>query len=175
MVEIIPKPVKEIPRWQKILFYSSIVFTALLILALFILGSIQRDSQYYIQSLEEKLSEGKTPQRMALEKQVLDYKAKIDNFSPYMAQHVISSNLFEFLESKTHPRVFFSEISSRPRDSKVILSGLTDSFLSLGQQVLILNEEPSVESLELKNVSLSVGGGIGFSLEILLNVEIFRY
>ncbi|MCP6719499.1 MAG: hypothetical protein KJI71_04725 [Patescibacteria group bacterium] len=175
MVEVIPKPVKKTPSWQIILFYFSIALVIILIFAYLALGSLQGDLEEGLQTLKDRLSEDETSQRIDLEKEVLGYKTKIDDTLPLLQQHVLSSKFFDFLESRTHPKTFFSKISLSPGRSKVTLSGLTDSFLALGQQLLILNEDPLVKNSKLIKVSLFEEGGVEFEISILLDETLFRY
>ena len=85
------------------------------------------------------------------------------------------SKFFEFLEEKVHPRVFFCEVNLSVQEEKVILSGQTDSFLTLQQQLSVLNKESIIEDLVLTKAALNKEGGIDFNLDIFLNKEIFKY
>ncbi|XOB40282.1 MAG: hypothetical protein ACKKMR_03165 [Candidatus Nealsonbacteria bacterium] len=175
MVEIIPRPIKKIVRWEEILFYFLVFLIMAVIVIYFVLGSLQERAQSKLQDLEEGLSQGRTPQMTALEQEALYYKVKIDEFSPFLEKHTLSSKFFDFLESRTHPKIFFFQINLNPGNSKVLLSGLADSFLSLGQQLLILSKDPMVESINLSNVSLGETGGIEFAFDMVLAEEVFRY
>lgn len=175
MVEIIPKPAKKIPRWQIILFYFSVLLTIMTIFAYFVLSSLEKSSEKNIQELTDKISQGKTAEVITLEKEILAYKKKIDDISPYIEQHILSSQVFDFLEKHTHPRTFFSKITLSSKPSKVLLSGLCDSFLTLGQQLMILDEAPQVKMVELNNIFLAKKGGIEFDLEMTLDSNIFKH
>jgi hypothetical protein len=175
MVDIIPKQVKETPYWQVILFYSLVFLLIILIVVYFILGYIQGNSKVYLEDLEKKLSEARSPQVASLEQEVFSEKTNIDNFSPFFKRHVLSSKFFEFIEARTHPKVYFYNLELNPKISQASLSGLTNSFLSLGQQVLILKKEPLVGNLELLDISFSEGGGIQFRLNILFSEKLFSY
>lgn len=175
MVEIIPKPEKKIPGWQIGLFYLSVLFVILVIFGYFVFASFEKNSEKDLLDLEDKIEQGKTDEVKILEDQVFTYKKKIDTVLPYFEEHVLSSQFFDFLEKNTHPRTFFFELNLEPRLSKVRLSGLTDSFLSLGQQIMMLDEMPQVESLEITNIFLPPIGGIEFDVEVILKTSLFQY
>ncbi len=175
MIEIIPKPIEKAPILQRILLYFSIGLAVALIIANFLLGSAQKDAEFYYKTLEEQLKRGRTPERVALEKEVLEYKAKIENITPFLEQHIVSSKFFEILENKTHPRIFFFEIKLNAREQIVALSGLVDSFQTLGQQLSILEEEPLIKEAVLTNIILTERGGIEFTLDLFLKSGTLRY
>lgn len=174
MIEIIPKPIEEIPKWQKILVFVSIFILLIFIVASLILISLEKKAKISLQDLDEKIFKARTPEIVSLEKEILNYQKEIKDFSQLIGQHLFPSKLFPFLEEKTHPRTFFSRIDSIPRDSKISLSGQTESFLTLGQQLLIFQSDSSVKDLNLSGVSITKEGKIGFDLEISLDPKIFK-
>lgn len=175
MVEIIPKPAKETDRLQKILIYLLIFLIIVLIGTYFLLYNLEKESKVYVDELEKRLEQGRTAERITLEEENLNYKKKIEAITPFLEVHVLSSKFFEFLEKKVHPRVFFSKINLSIQEEKAILSGQTDSFSTLQQQLSILNEESIIENLALTSTTLNKEGGIDFNLDIFLNKEIFEY
>ncbi len=175
MAGIIPRRIKTVPTWQKALFYFLIFLLVVLIVIYFTLNHLQEEAQVYFDGIEEELSKMETPETLAMETEVFAYKKRIDDFAPFLDEHVFSSRVFEFLENKTHPKVFFLKMSLDLRSSVVSLSGLTDNFLSLGQQLSILKKEEMVESLGLSNIALSKRGGIEFDINISFDKKLFEY
>lgn len=139
-----------------------------------VLNFLQKKWEIYRQDLEEKIDKGKTPEITALEKEVFNDQKKIKAFPPLLSEHVFSTKFFQFLEEKVHPKVFFSQINLNSKEVKVSLSGQTDNFLTLGQQLLIFEKEPLVESLNLSQISLSKEGKVNFVSDLKLNKEIFK-
>ena len=175
MVEIIPRPVKEVDKWQRILLYLLIFLTVVLTGAYFLLVSLGKSSEIYVEELEAKLTQERTAERIALEQENFDYKKKIEAVAPFLETHVLGSKFFEFLENNTHPRIFYSRINLNIEEAKVIFSGKTDSFLTLEQQLSAFNQNSLVKNLLLTKASLNKEGGIDFDLEIFLNATIFKY
>ncbi|MFQ6049965.1 MAG: hypothetical protein ACE5J0_02940 [Candidatus Paceibacterales bacterium] len=175
MVEIIPKPIEEVPGWQKILFYFSILLLLGVIVSYFVLVFLEKKSQVTLQNLEETLAKTKAQEIISLEKEIFGHQKKIRDFSPLFEQHILTSKFFEFLEKKSHPRIFFSQVNLNSGVSKVVLSGQADSFLTLGQQLLIFEAETLIKGLSLSQVSISKEGKIEFVLDLSLSPKIFRY
>jgi len=175
MVEIIPKPIEKVPSYQKKLFYFFLFLFFFLIISYFILTSLQQKSETLLSDLTESISQGKTSQIIALEKEIINYQRKIENLFPLFENHKLSSRFFEFLETNTHPRVFFSQITLNSQDSLANLSGQTDSFFTLGQQLAIFEGKAEVTNLNLTKVSIGRGGKIEFSFNLSFNPNFLKY
>ena len=72
MVEIIPKKIPQIPKWLNVLFYLSLVVLLFSIISYFNLTSSLNKSQKVLGDLKETLLKEKTPERVSLEKEVLN-------------------------------------------------------------------------------------------------------
>ncbi|PIV43611.1 MAG: hypothetical protein COS26_00330 [Candidatus Nealsonbacteria bacterium CG02_land_8_20_14_3_00_40_11] len=168
MVEIIPKKVAPLSRWVNILFYFSLALLVFCIADFFILGNSIKKSQKALTNLEDSLLSGKTSERISLEKEILKYQKKTEDFSKIIGGHLETLKVFDLLQKNCHPKVWFSSFSLDSKERQVDLSGETQSFESLGQQLLIFQGEDSVESVNLEKVSISKEGKIGFSLSLSL-------
>jgi len=173
-IEIIPKEEKRFPFWQNILFYFSLVLFLSCLSGLLILFFLQRKSQATLDNLKETLEKGMTAEQVALEKEFLGYRKKIDDFSLLLADYRMPSRFFDFLEKITHPKVFFSDLELNTREGKVSLSGQTENFETLGQQILIFQKEERIKDLKLTEVKISEEGKIEFSLETSFDLKIFK-
>ncbi len=175
MVEIIPKPIEQAAQWEKVLLYVLMFLVVVLTISYFLLTNLEERSSVYNQELEIKIAQGRTTQRISLEEESFEQKKKIETIFPFLEAHTLSLEFFEFLESKTHPRIFFSKLNLNTEESKAILTGTTDSFSTLDQQLLVFNQDSLVEDLLLTAASLNKQGGVDFNLEIYLNKNFFQY
>jgi len=174
MVEIIPRPTEKEPSWRKILFYFSIFLFLAVIISYFVLNSLQNKAAVTIKNLDEELAKTKTAEFTSLEKQILNYQRKIKDFATLLSQHIFNTKFFQFLESITHPKVFFSQINLNSNELKVSLSGQADSFIVIGQQIMILEKEPLIESFSVPQMLIGKEGKIDFSLEMTLSPKVFK-
>ena len=173
MVEIIPKLEKEVPLWQNILLYFSLALLIGMLSFLFVLNKEKTKSSQNLDNLEKTLIQEKTSEERALEKNVLETKEKINNFSFLFENRKFSSFLFPFLEKNCHPEVFFSRFSLNVPEKKLTLAGKSKSFLSLEQQLFILRKENLIKEINLTELSLDKEGNVNFSLEISLSPKLF--
>lgn len=174
MVEIIPKKAPLLPQWLNILFYFSLAFLIFSIASFFLLNNSIKKNQETLIDLEESLAERKTSENVSLEKEILKYQRKTDDFSQIIGGHLKTSEVFEILQKNCHPRVRFSQFNLESRQNYILLSGNTDSFESLGQQLLIFKGEALVRGADLEKVSINKEGGISFSLSLPLDPKIFK-
>ena len=175
MIEIIPKPTVKIPRWQKFLPYFSIALMIVAILGYFVLNNILEKTLQTLEDREDTLAKLKTPEEQNLEKEILNYQKKIKNFSVLADQHLFPSKFFSLFDGLCHPKVWFSSIELLPQEARVSLTGQTEDFSVLGQQILIFKNEKGINDVKLTKVSLAEKGRIKFDLDIFLSPEIFKF
>jgi hypothetical protein len=174
-VEIIPKPIKKTPSYQKRLFYFSILLLLGIFLSYFVLISFEKKSENALSNLEEALSKGETPEMKSLEEKIKNDRRKIKDISPLIQSHLFPSKILEFFEKNTYPNVFFSEINLNSLNSTADLSGECDNFIILGQQLAVFEKNPLVAKVSLKQVSVTKEGKVKFSLVFSFNPQISKY
>lgn len=173
MVEIIPKPKTQLPAWLSILFYLSLFLFLAIFASFFIFGNSLKNLQAEFENLEKSIAEQRTPEVIATEQEVLSYQKKISDFSLLLQGHLASSNLVGFLEEISHPKVWFSQFSLNAPEGQLTLNGYSDSFMSVGQQLLILKEKPLIKSFNLSEISIGKQGEVSFVLSLSLDSKIF--
>lgn len=174
MVEIIPKPTAKFPPWQNILYYLSVVLLIAGILTFFTLNHFIKKTETELKALEETLTKEKTAEEIALEKTVFDYQKKIQDFFVLINQHRYSWKFFDFFQGVCHPQVWFPKFTLNLKEYRVLVSGQTDSFSILAQQLLILQEEEKILGVELPQVSIGKEGKIDFLLNLSFDPKIVK-
>ena len=174
MIEIIPRPAKKLPLWQNLLFYFSIILLLITILSYFILGHFLKKSEKALQDLELTLARGKTIAELSLEKEVLSWQKKIEDFSKLIREHTLASNFFLFLEKNCHPKTFFSKVNLKPGANEAVLSGQAENFSVLAQQISILKSKKEIKDLNLSSIIIGKEGKVDFTLNLLLDPTLFH-
>jgi len=175
-IDIIPKRITaKPPILLNVLFYLSLTLLIISILSYFALFLFQKNSQKTLNDLEKKIALKGTPEEKALEAKILLYQDKINNFSDLINSHQLNSNFFNFLESLTHPQIFFSKADLKIREGHVFISGIAENFEVLGQQFLIFKEESFVKNVSLLKASVGKDGKIEFDLDLVFDPAQFKY
>lgn len=171
-IEITPKKKIKIPIWSTILFGIAGVLLIISIVSYFY---FEKSSKEMTKALE------KTPQEAFLEEEIEKkekelglYREKINTFGILLSRHQNTKNIFDFLEKTCLPNVWFSESEFDYLEGVVIVSGHTDNFVTLGQQILILKAEPLLKNVDLSEIFLAEEGGVDFSLQLNFNPQIFE-
>jgi len=175
VIEIIPKKVAKVSAWQNYLLYFIIVLLLSSIIGYFGLRYFIKNSDQRLKEIEEEIGKAKSPERKALEDRLNSLSAKIDDFSPLLLNHQKSSNFFNFLEENTHPKVFFTKLNLDTKGNLIELSGQTDDFLTLGQQLLIFQKSEFVQNLKLSKVGISKEGKVEFTFNFSLDPKLFTF
>jgi hypothetical protein len=163
---------KGIHFWVALLLLASVIGSlGLLISYFYFVGAI---GDMEAKSMEIEFSLNKTSEEMVLENRLLSTEGKISSFSSLLANHKNIAKVFDVLEKNTHPKVWFSAFSFSRDKNTVNLSGEADSFIVLGQQISILEKEPLFKNITLSGVSMSEEKKANFSLEIVLDPQIYK-
>jgi len=172
-VEIIPKPEEKKYNWQNFLLYFSLLLLGISILSYFVLDNSVKNSYKILKDLEREIAQKETPQVRSMEKEILNYQKKIQDFSNLLNAHRSVLGVFDFLESNCHPKVWFSNFSFNAENSQVNLSGQAEDFVILEQQLRILKKRPQVKELNLSTISMGEEGTANFGVNIIFNQDIF--
>lgn len=169
VIEISPRRKIKIPIWATVAgIVLAILFVILLVSYFYLLFTIKKMNQ----QIQEK-GAAVIPLEKAIkekEEELIPLSQKIDDFNQLLAEHKNPLNIFEFLERVCLPKVWFFEFDSNSDTGEVTVSGKTDSFTVLEQQISVLKQEPLLKNLSITEVSvLMEEGGIKFTFLLTFN------
>ncbi len=160
--------------WISVVFYAVM---AMLLMTVTCYGVFAFKAYVYdkkISELDDKIASYSTPEEKAAEKEVLDYKKKIDDFASVIASHKISSNIFGFIETATLPNVWFSSFTMSENDNEIRMVGEAENMEALSRQFNVLESNKEyVKDISVLNSQVSQSGRISFVLNVSLNPKIF--
>lgn len=164
---------KEIKKLSPtdIFLYFCLILLAVFVLGYFVLAGYQKVLKTELAGMSESLK--KTSEEGNLEREVLVWREKIEDFGNLLKNHQAALNVFGFLEKATHSQVWFKKMDLDLQKKTLILSGQAASFEVLGQQILIFKKQTSVESLDLSQVSMDKDGAVQFDIQIVLKPQLF--
>ncbi len=173
-IGLIPKKPTEKPLWQIILLYFSVGFLFMVVLTAIILSYAGSKARAEIAKLDQELNRPKTAAERQLEREVLQAQQRVSSFKSLIEGAKPASKVFELLERTTHPAVVFIKLSFSASDNKISLSGQTDNFQTLGQQLLIFQAEPLIIKSNLDQIGIGKSGSVEFNISLVLNDQLFR-
>ena len=170
-IEVVSKVKIKAPRWASILFIVGFVALIFLLASYVYFGQASQTLSAGIQEKEDLL-------RLTLAEQTLEEKMriqerKINQFDNLLADHRKTINLFEFLEQRSHPLIWISEFGFNTSRNMINISGEAQSFVALGQQILVLKGDSLIKTVQVADISLAATGKITFALQLVFDPEIF--
>ncbi|HNY36093.1 MAG TPA: hypothetical protein PLD14_00480 [Candidatus Pacearchaeota archaeon] len=98
----------------------------------------------------------------------------IGDFKTLFENNPKISGFFASFQGWTHPKVVFSGFIFDVTSRKITMSGSTDGFQNVIQQIAIMKVEPTIESYQISNVNLAENGLVKFNLELVIKPEVLK-
>lgn len=172
MVEIIPKEEKRKISLERIfLIVSFLILVGILLTSLYFLFK-EKSYQKEIKKIEEKIAE-KEKEIKENEEAVLKLQKKISLFSQLLKERISPLLFFQELEKKIHPKIYLTKINLNLEKGEVSLLGKSPDFISVQQQLDILNEEKNWKT-NLGKISFSKEGKVDFEILITFKKETLK-
>jgi cell division protein FtsL len=173
-MEIVPKPPKRVPIFEKILFFLSFSLFILVILSFFfLLFSVGRLNSKKSE-LEEKISELKTPEIKEMEKELSALEKRFLKIEDLLNNHLFISHFFPFLESKILKNVTLDSLRFNVLKREIKISGVADNFPTLSKQYSIFKEDSRIENPEISKVSIGPEGKVNFEILFSFKEEVIK-
>ncbi len=175
-IEIIPKPEERRPAFlMNIFFFLGIT---LLVLSIAGYGYLQysiRNTSQHLKNLGQEILDKRTPEVENLEREILSWRPKIEDYNLIFTSHKAPTNLFEFLEKVTHPNIWWVDfdLDLTSSSNNLKLKGVSKDFTSLQQQLIVFGQETSIKQITLNQLSLAKGGGAEFDLVLSVDPNVF--
>jgi|AntAceMinimDraft_18_1070375.scaffolds.fasta_scaffold00463_10 Tfp pilus assembly protein PilN len=169
MVQVIPKAaIKKESTIKKMLPWFSFLLV-IIVIGLYLIFNYKVISINTVtEQTEQELAVFRTNEYLELRDEILIFKMKVDDVSNLLQDRKKLSNFFDFLKAFVHPDIYFTSLSLDINGSEAKLEGISDNFVSIGQQILAFNQDPFVQEAKLVNVLLGEEDQIEFSIQILL-------
>lgn len=146
------------PGWsgQLMMFSSTIFFISLLIYLGLTFGY-----QPYLRSEADKLQDQiqAFSQQIPLEEQekIIDFYSQLINLQTVLANHVFTSQTFEWMENNTQANVYYEKFDLNPTTNKLSLGGIAKTMEDVNQQFAIFANNPAIQRMSISNVTFSSG------------------
>lgn len=162
--------------WIDFLFYSAFVLMMSIGLCYLIFSFKVYLQSQKINEIQNRINAYGTDEQRKAEKEVLDYKKKIDDFTAIINNRKISSNIFSFIESNTLSDVWFSGFDMSESKNKIRLSGEAENMEIFSRQVQSFEKsEDYIKEVNILGSEADATGKIKFALDLSLTPKIFNY
>jgi len=172
-IEIAPVK-KETDLKENLILIFAIIILLVFSGIYFYLNSVFIQKQSDLNTLNNQLSglagsdvKAKEDELAIAGKYIADFKILFEN-NPKV------SGFFSSFSRWTHPKVSYTGFTFDVPTRKVSMSGKTNGFQNIMQQIAILKKETTIESYEISNVNLASDGSVTFNLDVVLKPEVLK-
>ncbi len=164
-------------RWKKVFSKTTFFMLFLIILSIGVyLGSIiyGKKLNANLDSIKKEIVSLENKRDPEQEKTIIDLDTKMSILKEIFQKHTYWSLVFKKIEESMMPEVYFSDGKVSFEGDKVHLqfSANTLSYTSLAKQMVVFQEDPLTQKIEVSNISLSEEGGINFNLSVVFPAKI---
>ncbi len=171
-IEISSKTKIKSSAWTIILGILCLILLLALVASYFYLDNLTKKIKQEVENKEKALVA--TSSEKELEDNLGLAERKINKFADLLLNHRNPLNVFTFLESLCLPNVQFSNFDLDSGKNTVSISGKTDNFITLEQQIEVFKKESLVEKIELSDISMGGEEGVNFAFLFTFNLKIFN-
>ncbi|MBI4134864.1 MAG: hypothetical protein HY471_02010 [Candidatus Sungbacteria bacterium] len=107
--------------------------------------------------------------------QILALDQKLRSIREVLESHVVSSNIFYFLEKNTLPQVRFLIFTYSADQRRLELTGQAASYGTLAEQVRILEALDEVETVDFGGLSINEKGILNFKMTVIVSPSLTKY
>ncbi len=173
VIEQIGREPPHTPGWSsQLLMFSSTIF----FIMLFIYLGLAFGYTPYISSSFKKLEDQKAAilQEVPIDKQaeLVTFYSQLSNLQAILAQHIVASPLFDWIEKNTNQNVYFTKFSLNTAANQVALGGVGASLDDINQELILLQAQPEVKKIDIKSISIT-DGAWAFETSLFFNPAYF--
>jgi len=163
VINLIPATIRKLAGEQlklKILVIALIICLITILAVYFILNQIANQRESLAKELDSEIMAIETDlQRLKTNTQeIRDFSNLLQTIKKLLEQHVISTRIFNLLETNTLPDVSYNALSLNPVLSTVNLKASARNYQDLAEQILIFQSLPDIESVVIDGITLKKPG-----------------
>lgn len=110
-----------------------------------------------------------------MEASFADLKIKIEDFKRISGVHVYPSKIFDILEELTIRQIRFIGLEADLLEANLILETESIDYKTLAEQIVVFENDPRIETVDLSEVRLDDSGRINSNLKIKVDPDFLYY
>ncbi len=107
------------------------------------------------------------------QQQFLGFYSQLVNTQRLLAQHVMGSGFFNWLESNTSPNVYYTKLDMNTANNQVGLAGTARTMGDIAAELAILEGQPQVQRINFGNASANTNGTWQFNMTLFFSPGFF--
>lgn len=156
----------------KLLMFSVSIFVITLVIYLGMVFGYEPYLNAQLDKLNSQISVAGNQISPADQSQLVNYVSQITNLKAILGNHIISSNLLNYLEKNTDSNVYFNRLSLTVFNNQAQLSGLAKSMDDLVGQLAAWQSSSAVTRVDFSQISYTPQG-FSFSATLVFQPGFF--
>jgi len=173
-MEIVPKPPKKVPIFERILFIFSLFLIFLTLFSFIFIFFSFRNLNLKKVELEKKLSQLETPEIKEMREEISQLEDKFSEIESLLNSHSFPSHFFSFLESKILKNIVLTSLDLNPLQKNAKISGIANDFSVISKQYFVLEQSQLVENPQITSISITPEGKINFEISFSFKDELIK-
>jgi len=169
LVERLSREPVQTPGWSgRLLMFSATVFFISIAVYVGILYGYKPYLEKQVADLDNQI---KTySQQIPPEEQtkLVSFYSQIANLQSILASHVISSQLFDWLEKNTVPTIYYSKLDLLSSSNQLNLSGYSKTVDDFSRQMILFQNDPLIERIAINSVTAGANNLWQFDITLFL-------
>jgi Tfp pilus assembly protein PilN len=175
VIELTPKkPEKKPFIFLDFFFYFSFILLFIILLSLGGSFLLENNLKKNLKEIEEEIAKKESAEGKRDEAKVLLIQKQINDFIFLLNSRYSNSRFFDSFQKIVHPKVYFDRIDLKIENGIASLSGLTESPLTLSQQLFAFRRSGYFKKIDLKRISISNEGKYQFEIDLFFEPVKFQ-
>lgn len=127
-----------------------------------------------IKSMQAEMQNLQAERDITLENKVRDFAGRIASIRTILSGHIYGSKVFPLIEGIAHPKAQFTDFSFSAENGAITLGVASQDYVSFGQQIFALEQNPNIHNVQISNVKLSKSGQILFNVSFEADKSLYQ-
>lgn len=99
---------------------------------------------------------------------LVSFYSQVVNLQGILGRHVVSSQMFEWLEKNTEGNIYYTKLNLLTPSSQLNLTGVSKTADDFSKQMIIFQNDPSVKRIAINNFSVATNNLWQFDISLFL-------
>ncbi len=158
VIEQLGREPPKTPGWSgQLLMFSSTMFFASLLLYLGLAFGYQPYLTGQVRKVQDQIQAFSQEVSVDQQTKLINFYSQLSNLRTLLANHLITSPVFAWLEKNTQVNIYFSKFVLSQEKNQLTLGGVAKNMDDINQQFAIFQADPDIDRMNIGSASLNNG------------------
>jgi hypothetical protein len=168
-------PPKLPPAWPKGLLTFVVILFLLVIGATFGLKEYTQIKINQLNSLNKNISDIRSKFSKEDEQRIALFEKKLKTLENLLNNHIHFSKLVAFLETNTHPKVYYTNLNFDTSSNTLKLEGVAQNQEVLSEAInAFANNSTDIQTIIVRNVKINEDNTVNFNIDLIVQPQLIK-